>query len=72
MENETMATKRKADKREEHLGIRLSLAEEKRLAEVVKLFPTYAKSVVVRAALMAGLDVIEREGIKIAPSKPRR
>lgn len=69
---EAMATKRKSERREEHLGIRLTEAEQKRLADVVRLFPTHAKSIVVRAALMAGLDVIERDGITIAPTKARR
>lgn len=70
MEHE-MATKRADVKRERHLGIRLTDAEAKRLAEVSKLFPDMPKSALVRFALMAGLAVVEREGINVAP-KPRR
>lgn len=72
MESTTVATKKKSERREEQLAIRLTEAESKRLAHVVSLFPASTKSTVVRAALLAGLDVVERQGITIAPSKRRR
>lgn len=70
---ELMPAKKKAsERREAHLGIRLTDAEQKRLSDVAKLFPTMPKSQLVRVALMAGLDAIERDGITLAPQKPRR
>lgn len=67
-----MASKRKGERREAHLGIRLTEAEQKRLNEVAKLFPTMPKSQLVRVALMAGLDAVERDGITLAPVKPSK
>lgn len=66
-----MASKRKSERRDDYLAVRLTDAERKRLQEVVRLFPDHTQAVVVRAALMAGLAVVERDGITIAP-KPRR
>ena len=63
---ETMPAKKKAsDVRGTHLGIRLTAKERKRLHDVAKRFPAIPESVVARFALLAGLDAIERDGIKL-------
>lgn len=65
---EPMAAKKKSsEKRETHLGIRLTDAERKRLANVAKRFPI-PESAVARIALLKGLEAIERDGINL-PSK---
>ena len=65
------ATKRASERRDEHLGIRLTKPEAKRLRDVGKAYPTVAKSDLVRHALMKGLDLIAVEGITISPAKAR-
>lgn len=66
------AKKKASERREAMLTIRLTDAEQRRLNEVAKLFPTLPKSQLVRVALMAGLDAVERDGITLAPMKPSR
>ncbi len=72
MEAAMPAKKKASERREAMLNIRLTDAEQKRLNDAARLFPAMTKSQLVRVALMAGLDVIEREGITLAPQKPRR
>jgi hypothetical protein len=61
-----MPTKKRAsERREEHLGIRLTVKERKRLHDVAKRFPTIPESAVARLALLAGLDALERDGLKL-------
>lgn len=65
------AKKRSSEKRQTHLGIRLTKAEADKLREAERAFPSLAKSDLVRLALMKGLDTITREGITFQPPKPR-
>lgn len=61
---EAMAAKKKtSDVRATHLGIRLTAKERKRLREVARRFAGMPESAVARIALLAGLDVLERDGI---------
>ncbi len=65
------ATKRASERRENHLGIRLTTQEAKRLRTVGKAYPSLAKSDLARIALLKGLDLIERDGITLPPPKAR-
>ena len=61
-----MPAKKKASAvRGTHLGIRLTAKERKRLRDVAKGFPAFAESAIARLALLAGLDALERDGIKL-------
>jgi hypothetical protein len=67
---DTMPAKKKdSDRRDTHLGIRVTEKERKRLANVAKAYPGMPESALARIALMVGLDVIERDGI---PAPKRR
>jgi hypothetical protein len=57
------AKKRASDVRGTHLGIRLTSKERKRLRDVARRFPAIPESAIARIALLAGLDVVERDGI---------
>lgn len=59
------AKKKATDRRETHLGVRLTAKERKRLRDVAKRFPEIAESAVARLALLAGLDALERDGIRL-------
>jgi hypothetical protein len=52
-----------SDVRGTHLGIRLTARERRRLREVARRFPAMPESAIARIALLAGLDVVERDGI---------
>jgi hypothetical protein len=62
------AKKKDSERRETHLGIRLTEKERKHLAKVAKRFPSMGESAVARHALLKGLEVIERDGISLAPT----
>ncbi len=68
MDEMAPAKKKATDRRETHLGIRLTEKERARLAKVAKRFATMPESAVARIALMKGLEVIEREGITLPPT----
>lgn len=57
------AKKKDSERRDTHLGIRVTEKERKRLATVAKAYPGMAESALARIALMVGLDVIARDGI---------
>jgi hypothetical protein len=57
------AKKRASEVRGTHLGLRLTVKERKRLRDVARKFPAIPESAVARLALLAGLDVLERDGI---------
>lgn len=64
---ETMPAKKKTSEvRGTHLGIRLTSKERKRLRDVARRFAGMPESAVARVALLAGLDVLERDGIPAA------
>ena len=59
------AKKRASDVRGTHLGIRLTAKERKRLHDVARKFPEIPESAVARLALLAGLDALERDGLRL-------
>jgi hypothetical protein len=59
--------RRKKDRRETTLALRLTQEESDRVKEVAQRFPFAPVSAIARVALMKGLAIIEKEGIRLDP-----
>ena len=73
MEPETMATRKKNDENlSEQIGLRLTPAERARLDDLAERFPLVGRSGIVRAALLVGLEAIEKQPAILIGEKPKR
>ena len=74
MDETTMATRKKTDEEtlSEQIGLRLTFTERKRLDALAERFPLVGRSGIVRAALLVGLEAIERQPGILIGEKPKR
>jgi hypothetical protein len=72
-EDRTMASRKKDDDNlSEQIGLRVTAAERAKIDELAERFPMVGRSSIVRAALLVGLDAIEKQPGILIGEKPKR